>query len=72
MTYDEIDPMLDMALARTRQLSAHVVGHTIGLAHNFAASTTNRASVMDYPAPKVRITKDSTLNLPDAYDTGIG
>ena len=72
MTYDENDPMLDMALARIRQLSAHEIGHTIGLAHNFAASTNNRASVMDYPAPKVRITKDSTLDLSDAYDTGIG
>ncbi len=71
-TYDENDPMLDMALARIRQLSAHEVGHTIGLAHNFAASTNNRASVMDYPAPKVRIRQDSTLNLSDAYDTGIG
>ena len=40
-------PMLEMALARIRQLSAHEVGHTIGFAHNFAASTNNRASVMD-------------------------
>jgi len=72
-TYDENNnPMLDVALARIRQLSAHEVGHTIGLAHNFAASTNNRASVMDYPAPKVRITQDSTLDLSDAYDTGIG
>ncbi len=39
------------ALARIRQLSAHEVGHTIGLAHNFAASSDNRASVMDYPIP---------------------
>jgi hypothetical protein len=72
LTYNENDPMLDMALARIRQLSAHEIGHTIGLAHNFAASTNNRASVMDYPAPKVRITQDSTLDLSDAYDTGIG
>lgn len=71
-TYDENNPMLEMALARIRQLSAHEVGHTIGLAHNFAASTNSRASVMDYPAPKVSITPDSTLDLTDAYDTGIG
>ncbi|MDZ7680936.1 MAG: zinc-dependent metalloprotease [Fodinibius sp.] len=70
--YDENNPMLQMALARIRQLSAHEVGHTLGLAHNFAASTNSRASVMDYPAPKVNITQDSTLNLSNAYDTGIG
>jgi hypothetical protein len=33
------DPMLAMALARTRQLAAHETGHTLGLAHNFAASS---------------------------------
>ncbi|MDZ7772629.1 MAG: zinc-dependent metalloprotease [Balneolaceae bacterium] len=66
------DPMLEMSLARIRQLSAHEVGHTLGLAHNFAASTNSRASVMDYPAPRVTINADSTLNLDNAYDTGIG
>ena len=44
---DNYDPMLNMAIARIRQLSAHEVGHTIGFAHNFAASTNNRSSVMD-------------------------
>ncbi|MGD8749621.1 MAG: zinc-dependent metalloprotease, partial [Balneolaceae bacterium] len=70
--YENNNPMLQMALARIRQLAAHEVGHTLGLAHNFAASTNGRASVMDYPAPKVGITSDSTLDLSDAYDTGIG
>ena len=60
-----------MALARLRQLSAHEVGHTIGLAHNFAASTYGRASVMDYPAPLVHI-RDGRLDLSDAYDAGLG
>lgn len=67
----EGNPMLEMALARIRQLSAHEVGHTIGLSHNFAASTNNRASVMDYPAPKVGI-ENGILDLSEAYDTGIG
>ncbi len=62
---------LDMALARIRQLSAHEVGHTIGFAHNFAASTNNRASVMDYPHPQIRI-KDNKIDFSDAYATGIG
>lgn len=65
------DPMLAMALARLRQLSAHEVGHTIGLAHNFAASVSDRASVMDYPAPLARLAGDR-VDLSDAYDTGIG
>jgi len=60
-----------MSLARIRQLSAHEVGHTLGLAHNFAASTYGRASVMDYPAPLVEI-KGGRLDLSNAYAVGIG
>ncbi|MBV9494268.1 MAG: zinc-dependent metalloprotease, partial [Acidobacteria bacterium] len=60
-----------MALARIRQLAAHEVGHTLGLDHNMAASSQTRASVMDYPAPFVKIT-DGKLDLSDAYATGIG
>ena len=66
------DPMLKMALARLRQLSAHEIGHTLGFLHNFAASVNDRASVMDYPAPKVQINQDGTLSLDEAYDVGIG
>ena len=68
----ERDAALDMALARIRQLSAHEVGHTLGIEHNFAASTQGRSSVMDYPHPQIRIADDGTLDLTDAYDTGIG
>lgn len=68
----EDDPMLQMALARIRQLSAHEIGHTIGLAHNFAASTNDRASVMDYPAPLADVSFDGSISLDNAYDTGIG
>lgn len=60
-----------MALARLRQLAAHEVGHTLGLAHNYTASMDGRASVMDYPHPKVDIV-NGKLSLADAYDTGIG
>lgn len=68
----EEDPrMMEMALARIRQLSAHEIGHTLGIFHNFAASVNDRASVMDYPHPKVDIV-DGELDLSDAYDTGIG
>jgi len=66
------DDPVQLALARLRQLAAHETGHTLGLAHNFAASTFGRASVMDYPAPLVRVAEDGTLDFSDAYDTGIG
>ena len=65
------DPMLQLALARLRQLSAHEVGHTIGLAHNFAASTQDRASVMDYPAPLATLV-GGAVDVSDAYAVGIG
>ncbi|MFO7892444.1 MAG: zinc-dependent metalloprotease [Longimicrobiales bacterium] len=61
-----------MALARIRQLSVHEVGHTIGLAHNYIASALDRASVMDYPHPLVRLADDGSIDLSAAYDTGIG
>jgi hypothetical protein len=69
-----LDPAVDvtaMALARIRQLSAHEVGHTLGFGHNFAASSYNRGSVMDYPAPWVEI-KNGKLDLSNAYAVGIG
>lgn len=67
------DPrMLQMALARLRQLSAHEIGHTIGLAHNFAASTNNRSSVMDYPHPYIELGEDGKLDFSKAYDDKIG
>jgi len=65
------EPMMELALARIRQLSAHEVGHTIGFAHNFAASTENRASVMDYPHPQFEL-NNGEITFKDAYDTGIG
>lgn len=66
------DPMLEMALARIRQLSAHEIGHTLGITHNFAASFNDRASVMDYPAPLATVSDSGTISIDDAYDTGIG
>jgi len=68
---DNYKPMLDMALARIRQLSAHEVGHTIGFAHNFAASTNGRASVMDYPHPTITI-NNGNIDFSNAYAVGIG
>ncbi len=67
------DPRLtELVLARLRQLAAHEVGHTLGLAHNFAGSTRGRASVMDYPAPRVKLRADGTFDTDDAYARGLG
>ncbi len=66
------DKMLKMALARLSQLAAHEVGHTLGLMHNYIASTDNRASVMDYPHPLVKINAAGEIDLNDAYDDKIG
>ena len=66
------DPMLKMALARLRQLAAHEIGHTLGLMHNYSASANNRASVMDYPHPLIKLDSKGEIDLSDAYDVGIG
>jgi hypothetical protein len=68
---DNYQPMLEMAIARIRQLSAHEVGHTIGFTHNFAASTNDRASVMDYPHPLITL-NNNEIDLSNAYAVGIG
>ena len=68
-----VDPrMQEMALARIRQLSAHEIGHTLGLEHNFEASVKDRASVMDYPFPRMTMKADGTIDLSEAYARGIG
>ena len=64
--------MLEMALARLRQLSAHEIGHTLGLAHAYASSPTNRASVMDYPYPMIKMDDNGNIDISDAYDDKIG
>ncbi len=68
----EADDPIELALARIRQLSAHEVGHTLGITHNFAASTYGRESVMDYPAPMIGIDEEGGFDFSDAYAVGIG
>jgi hypothetical protein len=66
------DKMLKMALQRLSQLAAHEIGHTLGLMHNYAASVSNRASVMDYPHPTVTLNSAGEIDLGNAYDNKIG
>ncbi len=68
------DPEIEqMVLARIRQLAAHEVGHTLGLAHNFAASAiAPGTSVMDYPHPILTLDASGRPDLSHAYTTGIG
>ena len=69
---DSVGQLSEFALARIRQLSAHEVGHTLGIAHNFSASADGRASVMDYPHPLVTLNEEGQVILSNAYDIGIG
>jgi len=77
----ELDPWLTaltadvspeaFAMARRRQHMAHEIGHTLGLAHNFITQAYGRGSVMDYPAPLIKLA-NGKLDLSDAYRNGAG
>ncbi len=70
---DENPPLLaDWALARLKQLSAHEVGHTLGLAHNYWNSERGRVSVMDYPHPLLELKPDGSFDASKVYARGMG
>lgn len=64
--------MREAALQRLRQLSAHEIGHTLGLQHNYASSFNNRGSVMDYPHPNVFVNSKGEMDFSKVYTNEIG
>ncbi|MEO7050013.1 MAG: zinc-dependent metalloprotease, partial [Ferruginibacter sp.] len=66
------DKMMGMALQRLKQLAAHEIGHTLGLMHNYIASTQGNASVMDYPSPMVSLDNNGAIDIGNAYTNQIG
>ena len=67
-----VEEAQQMALARLRQLAAHEVGHTLGFAHNFAASRNGNSSVMDYPFPMIDLDNNGAPKLANAYGVDVG
>jgi len=70
--HEKPDILYRTALARIRQLAAHEVGHTLGLAHNYYDSTQGWISVMDYPHPQEKLLPDGSIDLSQAYPARIG
>jgi hypothetical protein len=67
----KVKEIMQMSLDRLKQLSAHEIGHTLGLPHNYISSIAGRASVMDYPHPLVDYA-NGKFDLSRAYAMGIG
>lgn len=62
---------LDMVVLRQSLLIAHELGHALGFQHNWASSLNERASVMEYPTPRVQVV-DGKLDLSEAFQDSIG
>lgn len=69
---ENADRVQQMVLARIRQLAAHEVGHTLGMAHNYISSAQKNTSVMDYPHPMITLSPTGDVDITKAYETGIG
>jgi Met-zincin/Domain of unknown function (DUF5117) len=65
------DAERDMVLLRQSLLTAHELGHALGFGHNWASSLNNRASVMEYPTPRVKVV-GNRLDLSESFQSSIG
>ncbi|MBV9399956.1 MAG: zinc-dependent metalloprotease [Bryobacterales bacterium] len=70
-TYSSPDSEQQLSLLREALLAAHEVGHSLGFAHNWDSSINDRASVMEYPSPRIKLT-NGKIDLTDAYQKEIG
>ena len=61
----------DMVLLRQSLLTAHELGHVMGFGHNWASSVNDRASVMEYPTPRVKVV-DGRLDLSESFQRETG
>ena len=61
----------EMVLLRQSLLTAHELGHVMGFGHNFASSINDRASVMEYPTPRVKVS-GGRLDLSEAFERSTG
>ena len=66
-------PQNEEQLVALRQalVTAHEVGHCLGFAHNWTSSINDRASVMEYPSPRIKLV-NGQIDVHDAFQRDIG
>jgi hypothetical protein len=69
--YSSPDSEQQLLLLRQALLTAHEVGHSLGFGHNWNSSINDRASVMEYPSPRIKLV-NGKIDLTDAYQKQIG